>query len=91
MNDLKLLERLCQKVYFPTRDVSVGDVAAMHGVLYWLIKEYISRDDAFCKRFDLQTHFKNCKVRFQADIQNHNVITVPSFENVIALVMGVCI
>ncbi|CAI7638861.1 unnamed protein product [Penicillium bialowiezense] len=89
MNDLRLLERLCQKVYFPTRDVSAGDVAAMHGVLYWLIREYISRDDAFCKRFDLKTHFKNCKTRFEADIRNHNVIAVPSFENIIALVMGV--
>ena len=85
------MERLCQKVYFPTRDVSAGDVAAMHGVLYWLIREYSYRNDAFCKKFDLRTHFKNCKSRFEADIKNHDVIAVPSFENVIALAMGVCV
>ncbi|KAJ5343677.1 uncharacterized protein N7506_003501 [Penicillium brevicompactum] len=89
INDLRLVERLCQKVYFPTRDVSAGDVAAMHGVLYWLIREYSYRNDAFCKKFDLKTHFKNCKSRFEADIKNHDVIAVPSFENVIALAMGI--
>jgi hypothetical protein len=88
---MTLLERLCQKVYFPTRDISTGDVAAMHGVLYWLMKEYLSRNDDFAKRFDLATHFKSCKSSFEAGIKSHNIITVPSFENVIALTMGVSI
>lgn len=85
------MERLCQKVYFPTRNISTGDVAAMHGVLYWLMKEYLSRNDDFSKKLDLATHFQNCKASFEAGIKSHNVITVPSFENVIALTMGVSI
>ncbi|CAG7998278.1 unnamed protein product [Penicillium olsonii] len=88
INDLALLEKLCQRVYFPIRDVSAGDVAAMHGVFYWLIRELLSRNDDLCKKFDLATHFKNCKSSFEADLRSHSLFTAPSFENVIALAMG---
>ncbi|CAG8921600.1 unnamed protein product [Penicillium salamii] len=89
INDVTLIERLCQKVYFPTRDVSAGDIAAMHGVFYWLMREYLSTNDRFCQQFDLVTHFKNCKSSFEAQIRSHSVFAVPSFENVIALAMGI--
>lgn len=61
----------------------------MHGVLYWLMKEYLSWNDDFCQRFNLETHLKACKSSFEVGLRSHSVLTVPSFENVIALVMGV--
>ena len=91
VNDLSLVERLCQKVYFPTRAVSAGDVAAMHGILYFLMKEYLTSKDDFCNEVDLKAHLNSCKQSFEAGIEGYDVLTVPSMENIIALTMGVSI
>ena len=61
----------------------------MHGILYLVMKEYISRKDEICEELDLQKHFANCKRSFEAEIEGYDVLTVPSFENIIALAMGV--
>ncbi|KAE8147435.1 hypothetical protein BDV25DRAFT_169111 [Aspergillus avenaceus] len=89
VNDLTLLERLCQKVYFPTQAVSAGDVAAMHGILYFVMRESLSTDDNVCEQIDLKAHIAACKQSFEAGIERYDVHVVPSFENTIALTMGV--
>ncbi|PYH97030.1 hypothetical protein BO71DRAFT_417308 [Aspergillus ellipticus CBS 707.79] len=89
INDVALLERVCQKVYFPTRAVSAGDVAAMHGILYFLMREFLSRADDICNQIDLKLHLATCKQSFEADIERYDVHTVASLENIIALTMGI--
>ncbi|KAJ5115389.1 hypothetical protein NUU61_001148 [Penicillium alfredii] len=89
INDTSLVERICQKVYFPTRTISPGDIAAMHGVLYFLIREYILKKDPLCDQFDLETHLLSCKQSFYVDIEKYDVWAVPSFENIIALIIGI--
>lgn len=71
------------------RPVSAGNVAAMHGIFYFLMKESITRKDALSKELNLEAHIANCKESFEAAIEGYDVLTVPTFENVIALVMGV--
>ncbi|KAJ5806376.1 fungal-specific transcription factor domain-containing protein [Penicillium pulvis] len=87
-SSLSLVEDICQKVYFPMRPVSAGNVAAMHGILYFLMKESTMRKDALSKELNLEGHILNCKKSFEAAIESFDVLTVPTFENVIALVMG---
>lgn len=89
INNPLLVEQLCQRVYFPTRKVSVGDIAAMHGVLYFVLKECICTKDILCEQFDLKAHLKTCKESFEAGLMTVEVLAVPSFENLLALAMGV--
>lgn len=89
INDPLLVEQLCQRVYFPTRKVSVGDIAAMHGVLYFVLKECICTKDALCDQYDLQAHLKACKASFETGLMTVEVLAMPSFENLLALAMGV--
>lgn len=89
INSLQLLEQLCQRVYFPTRKVSVGDVAAMHGVLYFVLKESINTKDVLSEKFDLTAHLIACKESFEAGLMTVEVLAIPSFENLLALAMGV--
>lgn len=71
------------------RPVSSGTVAAMHGCLYFMMKESLMWKDEFSKKHDLKTYLAKCKECFEAGIENYDVLTIPSFENIIALVMGV--
>ncbi|KAJ5247355.1 hypothetical protein N7468_002338 [Penicillium chermesinum] len=89
VNDIHLVERLCQRVYFPMRPVSSGTVAAMHGCLFFLMKESVMWKDDLSKRYDLKTYMDKCKQNFEAAIENYDVLNIPSFENIIALTMGV--
>lgn len=73
------------------RPVSAGNVAAMHGMLYFLMKESISRNDELSKTLNLSAHIETCRRSFEASIESYDVLTVPTFENVIALIMGVSI
>lgn len=73
------------------RPVSAGNVAAMHGMLYFLMKESISRGDEMSKTLNLSAHIETCKKSFEALIESYDVLTVPTFENVIALIMGVSV
>ncbi|KAJ5658308.1 uncharacterized protein N7484_001957 [Penicillium longicatenatum] len=70
------------------RPVSAGNVAAMHGIFYFLMKESITRKDTLSKELNLEAHIESCKKSFESAIESYDVLTVPTLENVIALVMG---
>jgi hypothetical protein len=61
----------------------------MHGVLYFIMKELMVMYDPLCKEYDLIVYLKSCKDTFDTEIRSYDVLTVASFENVLALVMGV--
>ena len=91
MNDLSLVERLCQQVYFSTRATTPGDLAAMHGILYYTMKEYVAMKDPLCQKYDLKAQVETCKKSFLTSLESLHVLAVPSFENIIALALGVSI
>ncbi|PYH46369.1 fungal specific transcription factor domain-containing protein [Aspergillus saccharolyticus JOP 1030-1] len=88
LNDLLLFEDLCQKVYSPTSQSSAGQIASTHGVLIFVLKEYIAINDELRERFDLATHLAHCEEIFVAALEAYDVLLVPSFENILALTMG---
>ncbi|PYI01184.1 hypothetical protein BO78DRAFT_354092 [Aspergillus sclerotiicarbonarius CBS 121057] len=88
INDLQVLEDLCQSVYSITSRASVGQIASMHGILFFVLKELIAMKDELCQKFDLTTHLGHCEQIFIAAIETYDVFAVPSFENILALTMG---
>lgn len=63
----------------------------MHGVLFFVLKELIAMRDQLCQRFDLATYLDHCEQNFVAAVETYEVLAVPSFENILALTMGVSI
>jgi hypothetical protein len=61
----------------------------MHGVLFFVLKEMIAFKDPLAKKFDLHSYLAHCEQNFVAAIETYEVLAVPSFENILALVMGV--
>lgn len=91
ISDLQIVEDLCKSVLSETSRASVGQVASMHGVLFFVLKEFIAMNDELCQKFDLTTHLLHCEKAFAAAMETYDVLAVPSFENILALTMGVSI
>ena len=89
LNDVSLLESLCQRVCFPTEPISIGHVTMMHGILYFILKEYISLSDPICTEHDLKSYMGKCEQKLHAGIETYEVLAVPTFENIFALTIGV--
>ncbi|PYH93987.1 hypothetical protein BO71DRAFT_450350 [Aspergillus ellipticus CBS 707.79] len=87
-SDLSLVESLCQRVYSTSDLASAGDIASMHGVFYFVLKECIAMKDELSQKFDLATYLVQCEQNFIAAIESYEVLAVPSFENILALTMG---
>ena len=45
--------------------------------------------DQLCEGFDLGAYVEHCERNFIAAVENYKIVTVPSFENILALTMGV--
>ncbi|KAE8402964.1 hypothetical protein BDV37DRAFT_272511 [Aspergillus pseudonomiae] len=88
INDPALVERLCQRVYFPTEPISTADLASMHGILLTLLKEFTILGNSLCQRFDLKAHMSTCEQNFNTLVESYDVLAVPSFESIFALIMG---
>ncbi|XHG04012.1 hypothetical protein AWENTII_007296 [Aspergillus wentii] len=60
----------------------------MHGTLYFVLKELIEFKDPLCEKFDLSTYLDHCEHNFAAAVETYEVLTIPSFENILAIGMG---
>lgn len=89
VSDLSFVETLCQSVYSTSKSASVGEIASMHGVLFFVLKEFIAMEDQLCQKFNLATYLELCEDNFVAAMETYEVLAVPSFENILALTMGV--
>ncbi|KAL4944173.1 hypothetical protein BDV06DRAFT_233777 [Aspergillus oleicola] len=89
MNDLTMVEDLFRKVYFPTEPVSVGHVTAMHGILLSLLKEFIGLKDPLAEKYDLSAHLPLCEKNFSIGMQTYEILVVPSFENILTVLLAV--
>ncbi|KAL4901848.1 hypothetical protein BDW74DRAFT_181287 [Aspergillus multicolor] len=89
ISDLQLVESLCRKVYYiTTSQPSIGQVACVHGVFVFVLKELIAMKDGLCQRFDLPAHLDQCEQIFVTALESYEVLVVPSFEHILALTMG---
>lgn len=69
--------------------ITVGQVTSMHGIVLFLIKEYIAMKDTLCQEYDLTDSLSQCERNFISTLETYDVLAFPSFENILALVMGV--
>ncbi|KAE8140310.1 fungal-specific transcription factor domain-containing protein [Aspergillus pseudotamarii] len=88
INDRTLVERLCQRVYFPTEPISTGHLAGMHGIILTLLKEFTIMGNPLCQKFDLKAHISTCEQNFNTLVESYDVLAIPSFESIFALIMG---
>ncbi|KFG84880.1 hypothetical protein MANI_029784 [Metarhizium anisopliae] len=88
INDPALVEDLSRQVYFPTNSVTIGHITALHAVLYFLLREHITLSTALCKDYDLKPLLDKCEQNVNSGLETYDVFAVPSFENLLALTMG---
>ena len=69
--------------------ISSGHLAAMYGILHVLLEEFTIMRNPLCQKYDLKLHAARCEQNFNSLIESYEVLAVPSFENIFALVMGV--
>ncbi|KAL2813878.1 fungal-specific transcription factor domain-containing protein [Aspergillus granulosus] len=83
------LESLCQSIYFPLEPVSTGSTTLLHGLLYFVIRDYIHDGDPDLARFDLSSSKAFCERNFSAALNSYQMMVDPTLEKVQALLIGV--
>lgn len=89
MTDLKLVESLCQSIYFPITPITIGQITSMHGIFSCLLKESEAMKDPLCQQFDFSAHLAQCEKNLVMGIETYEIMAVPSFDNILGLTMGV--
>lgn len=89
INDVTLIENYCQQIYFPTEPPSLGLLTSTYGILYFVVKEFRLTHHPLCKTLDLQAYESKCEQNFYAGIETYDILGHPSFENILALTIGV--
>lgn len=90
VTDLSLVESLCQNIYFPVSSTSIGQITSMHGIFFFLLKEYQALKDSLCEKFDFKVHLAQCEKNFSMGLETFDIMVIPSFDNILGLTMGVC-
>lgn len=88
--DYLQVESLCQSIYFPSDPIPAGSVTLLHGLLYFIIRDYLHEDDSDLARFDAAGYCKLCEDRFVTGLKNFEMMTDPTLEKLQALLLGVC-
>ncbi|KAL2832879.1 hypothetical protein BDW59DRAFT_157024 [Aspergillus cavernicola] len=88
LNDLSLVERLCQPVHSPHQPLPSTHLACMNGVLYFILREFAIFQNPLGKKFKLEAFISQCEANFNALLQTYDVLGVPSFGNILALTLG---
>ncbi|RVD87319.1 uncharacterized protein DFL_001561 [Arthrobotrys flagrans] len=89
MRDQMALEKICQAVYFPTEPVSLGQLTTMHGLLLFLLEEYIALNDPILNGWDAAKFLSLCEKNLHIGCQSYEILAVPHVDNVKALTLGV--
>ncbi|KAF7193710.1 ABC-transporter-regulating transcription factor [Pseudocercospora fuligena] len=85
------VETLCRAAYFPTQPMSVGALTMMHGLLLFLMMEWMLHPDLNIPRgVEPQALYEQCERNFDAGLQFHEIWTNPTLENVKALRIAAC-
>lgn len=89
VTDTKLIEYLCQKVYFPTEPVTLGHITSVNGIMRLLLREFIITEHPLSQEHDLKALKAQAERNFDLGLETFETLTVPSFENVVVLTTAV--
>ncbi|KAI9375133.1 fungal-specific transcription factor domain-containing protein [Aspergillus egyptiacus] len=87
--DSRQLETLCQSIYFPLDPIPAGSTTLLHGLLYFVIRDYMHEGDPDLARFDLASSKAFCERNFLAGLNNYQMVMDPTLQKVQALLIGV--
>lgn len=87
--DTRQLESLCQSIYFPIEPIPSGSTTLLHGLLYFVIRDYIHEGDPDLARYDLSSSKTFCERSFSAGLNSPQMLADPTLEKVQALLIGV--
>ncbi|OJJ57176.1 hypothetical protein ASPSYDRAFT_134130 [Aspergillus sydowii CBS 593.65] len=87
--DTRQLESLCQSIYFPIVPVPSGSTTLLHGLLYFVIRDYIHEGDPDLARYDLSSSKSFCERSFSAGLNSPQMLADPTLEKVQALLIGI--
>ncbi|KAF4332455.1 transcriptional regulatory [Fusarium beomiforme] len=89
LTDVRLIEHICQKVYFPTEPVTLGHITCVNGLMRLILREFIITKDDIAQEHNLEELKAQAERNFNRGLQTFELMTVPSFENVIAITAAV--
>ncbi|KAG5817939.1 hypothetical protein H9Q74_010097 [Fusarium xylarioides] len=89
LTDVRLIEHLCQKVYFPTEPVTLGHITSVNGIMRLLLREFIITKDSLGEEYNLEELKAQAERNFDRGLQTFELMTVPSFENILAITAAV--
>ncbi|KAF2210030.1 hypothetical protein CERZMDRAFT_69594 [Cercospora zeae-maydis SCOH1-5] len=86
MPGLEYLETACRAAYFPTEPLSAGQVAVMHGLIYYLLWEWKSRPDIPPPgNMDFDSMMKLSEGNFELALRTYEVLAYATHDNTMAL------
>ncbi|KAF9641547.1 putative c6 transcription factor protein [Lasiodiplodia theobromae] len=86
--DLQQLEKLCQKIYFPSDSVPTGSQTLMHGILFFTLRDYITENDTALSNWDLAAYAELCEHNFYQCLERYESLVVPTLENIQSLLLA---
>jgi len=89
--DYLQIESLCQSIYFPADPIPAGSLTLLHGLLYFVVRDYLHEDDPDLAKFDASTYCKFCEDWFSAGLKSYEMMIDPTLEKIQALLLGVCL
>lgn len=81
--------RLFQTAFSESTPVSAAHLACTYGALYFILREFRYLQNPICQRLDFNEAISLADNKFDALLKDYNVLSVPSFGNVLALTLGV--
>ncbi|BCR92189.1 transcription factor domain-containing protein [Aspergillus chevalieri] len=87
--DYLQIESLCQSIYFPADPIPAGSLTLLHGLLYFVVRDYLHEDDPDLAKFDASTYCKFCEDWFSAGLKSYEMMIDPTLEKIQALLLGV--
>ncbi|PNS15187.1 hypothetical protein CAC42_8188 [Sphaceloma murrayae] len=84
------LEELCQKCYFPSVSLPTGSRTLLFGLLYFTLRDYVHNTAVGFEEQDILPSLQLCEQNFYRSIETYTTLTVPTFENIEALLFASC-
>ncbi|KAF2452502.1 C6 transcription factor [Lineolata rhizophorae] len=82
------VEKLCQKIYFPSEPIPPGSVTLMHALLYYIMRDYAEEDYSDLSEFDLATYKDICEKNLYKGLETYETLVTPTLENIQSLLLG---
>ena len=88
--DLLQIEVLCQSLYFPLQPVPAGSVTLLHGLFFYIIRDYLHQGHPDLSHYNLASSVEFCERHFFDGLNSYEMMAAPTLEKVQALLIGVC-